>query len=161
MKLIRVLGRDCEAFVNPDTIFRFVFDEKKNKLRIFFSPSECSDFRADTKILFAFQQFLTGQNGIRCLNRSNHVFELEQWKGDKKETEKTMEYQPGKWNPYPSVVPPTDGEYLVEIRNGKSGNYICVMSYTSRYRWSDTVVAFRELPPMYSETLKTKDEEVW
>lgn len=81
------------------------------------------------------------------------------------ELEEVPPYKPRGWNPYPQVVPPRCGDYLVQLEDFGTPN-LEVAHYTTEHIWdlwalcddtSSKVVAFRELPPLYS---KPKEQNV-
>ena len=71
-----------------------------------------------------------------------------------------LAYDPNGWNPYPSVTPPSEGDWFVQHKDGEFG----VKEFHASYgpegceKWWEgptavcyTVVAFRALPEKYVE----------
>lgn len=71
----------------------------------------------------------------------------------KTDIEEVHSYDPLKWNPYPLVKPPKEGDYIVTIKN-RTGNYISVEHFNGISWWDypdDEVIAFRRCPRIYKE----------
>ena len=63
---------------------------------------------------------------------------------------RTLRYRPNEWNPFPEVIPPAEGEYIVTIRH--EGKLVTSSKYWTGDFWirfHDSIVAFRALPEPY------------
>lgn len=72
----------------------------------------------------------------------------------KEEIERVRAYDPDDWNPYPQILPPHEGIYLLFLGNGR----LEIDSYSDQWKWASfykkNVLAFRPLniePPTKEE----------
>lgn len=114
------------------------------------------------------EDFVEDQVNRQMANNTSFIcFELDEANGfsssttiSKGEIAETKEYKPNFWNPFPDVLPPASGHYLVYVR-GDQKDYISVDDYVKadfnefwRSYFKYEVLAFRALnvePPAPEE----------
>lgn len=122
--------------------------EIKAKVNQFFSDEEIDvDCHFQMENESEFIDLLLGEGEIQIRLQKNYF-------------KKEVEYKPDDWNPYPEVTPPSEGDWLVQDKDGE----FSVKEFHASYgpegceKWWEgptavcyTVVAFRALPEKYVE----------